>query len=155
MARAGTEERAESQAIAWLCPGSKDGSSACLRPHPHPLLLLKLEQMRFSTLKAKDTPQEVRWTVHLWCGLCHHHAAASRARTDQPQEGGLDGGGPGPWACYEMQLAPEVIYNDCLPFGEGRTGRIVFTSKVLHRLRKYTPRPGRDGIFLGQKNKDK
>lgn len=36
----------------------------------------------------------------------------------------------------EMQLAPGVVYNGCLPFGEGRKGRIVLANKALGRLKK-------------------
>lgn len=36
----------------------------------------------------------------------------------------------------EMQLAPGVVYNGCLPFREGRKGRIVLANKALGRLKK-------------------
>lgn len=45
----------------------------------------------------------------------------------------------GPVLWCEMQLAPGVVYNGCLPFGEGRKGRIVLASKALSRLKKYFP----------------
>lgn len=35
----------------------------------------------------------------------------------------------------EMQLAPGVVYNGCLPFGEGRKGRTVLANKALGRLK--------------------
>lgn len=45
--------------------------------------------------------------------------------------------GPVLWKVWcEMQLAPGVVYNGCLPFGGERRGRIVLASKALGRLKK-------------------